>query len=71
MCHVSLPPLTTPLVQMADIDRQVVLVTTILSKTTTIPSPETHTQTLLDNLEKCVWMWKVFVWMACGRVVLL
>lgn len=38
-----LPPLTTPLVQMADIERPVMVVTTQLRRMITIPRPAKHT----------------------------
>lgn len=38
-----LPPRTTPLVQMADMERPVMVVTTQLRTMTTIPRPEKHT----------------------------
>lgn len=45
-----LPPLTMPFVQMADMDRQVMVVTTQLSRMITIPKPVRQTQTQ-DSLE--------------------
>lgn len=42
MKYVVLPPLTTPLVQMADMERPVMVVTTQLRTITTIPRPATH-----------------------------
>lgn len=40
--YLVLPPLTTPFVQMADMDRHVMVVTTQLRTITTIPKPVTH-----------------------------
>lgn len=44
------PPLTTPLVQMADMDRPVMVVTTQLRAMTTMPRPEHQHMELLQMM---------------------
>lgn len=46
-----LPPLTTPFVQMADMDRHVMVVTTQLRTMITIPKPVTHVHDSLEILD--------------------
>lgn len=51
---VDIPPLTSPLVHIADIDRVVIIVTRALSKTIREPSPIPACPTTQDNLRKSI-----------------